>query len=163
MNYSDNIRVAINPLMLLSSGGLLILALYNRYFITVDRLRKFDRELLQEYEKKANAHSSRHGYCNQIISMFQNQIKRINKRAKVLKYSLISMLLSFLTTLIICMILLADDTHIAIVLTYISLSFMFIGILLALVEMIMSLNPVIEEERFIRKELSIPDITELNP
>lgn len=152
--YSDTIQSGLNPLILISSCALLLLSGYNRFIIIVERIRKFDRELLEEVGKH-NEHTA------QIKVMYHNQLKRINKQAQMVKFSILCLLTSVLSSLVVPIISLSIDTVASLVFTYIALALMFFGILLLVLEIAISLDTVIEEERIIR-EISLPTLNLLH-
>lgn len=159
--YTENIQNAIIPIPLISSCGLLLLALYNRFFWTVDRLRKFDRELLHEYEVPQDHRSQTN---RRVMELFESQIQSLKKRANLLKFSIMCVLLSNLATIGVCFVtLIKPDNVFVLVLVYSSLSLIGCGLFLAFIEMSIALFPVLQEAHIVTKELSNVDFRRLVP
>jgi hypothetical protein len=51
-----HIDISILPFPVISAGSILCLCFYNRLTVLVERLRKFDRELIEQYKNQAEHH-----------------------------------------------------------------------------------------------------------
>lgn len=155
------------PLSLISGSSIFSLAFYNRLFILVERLRKFDREILLECQRQE------HQYSRQYIQILDKQFYLLKIQANIVRFALMSMLASSFFVLCACFFMLenlirADDDRNEKTtrgLLYTGLSFEMVGLVFALVELSMSLRTIFGEIRDIHHSISSPNLISggLNP
>jgi Protein of unknown function (DUF2721) len=154
MTTKDTIENSMLPISLISGAGLFGLALYNRLTIVIERLRRFDRELLQEYDRQEHNEIPR----QHRIVLYQKQIKSLNRAAMAIKFSILCILASSITTLVSSLVISIENSsytyEISNVFHIISLCFLIISLLFAGMEMSFATVHVIQEEKTIMKEIS---------
>lgn len=143
----DSIIDATKPVVIIAATGPFILSFYNRSLFLIARLRQYNKDLLEKQ------------YTNdsQTKEMIKEQLRKLNKHAKFLTYSIILLLLSVLSNLLTCFFVGFQFTSskknnklyedIGYVCFNIGLLMFFIAIFIALLEIINHLNPVMIEEK----------------
>jgi hypothetical protein len=154
----DYIGNATKSVVTIAAVGPIILALYNRHLILIQRLRGLNREMISEYSKP-----SRHSH--HIIKMIKQQIEKVNRASIWLNVSIV-LLLIHINLQVICTILFGikiyqvqEAAHWFFVTGMI---FMWFGITTAIAEVSVSLKPVLHEEDFIQREISEVEIGIMN-
>jgi hypothetical protein len=159
-DWSKVIVTGVGPIIVISACGLLCLAFYNRLAAIVSRLRTFQRERLQEQEALARDRASgtedkistvRH---QEVLGMLQVQTDGVIKRAKLVRASLLCLLLT-IASMSMCSLFLGLSTvwpaamYIAVPLFVLGLLLMVLGVILAALELRQALDPVSLESRFV--------------
>src|SRR6476659_7828743 len=99
-SYEKIITAGVGPIIVISACGLLCLAFYNRLAAVVTRLRAFHRAHLHDQDALAAARERqpqdeaavvRH---HEVIGMLDVQIRRVTRRAKLIRRTLICLLLT---------------------------------------------------------------------
>jgi hypothetical protein len=157
------------PLALISGSSIFSLAFYNRLFILVERLRKFDREIVEE------CHRQEHQYSRQFIGIVEKQLSVLKIQANIVRFALMSMLASSFFVLCACFFMLENAITAENIsnekttrgLLYTGLLFEMVGLVLALVELSMSLRTIFGEIKDIHHSISsqnlIANTSGLNP
>ena len=52
------VDLAVLPNPIIAAGSILCLCFYNRLYVIIERLRKFDRELIEEHDKYEKKHDN---------------------------------------------------------------------------------------------------------
>ena len=151
----DLIIDATKPVVIIAATGPFILSFYNISIFLITRLRYYNKELLDQ--KKS--------YDAQTRDILLEQLKKLNKHAKLLTYSIIILLLSVLSNLLTCFFIGFHSSNfqttrkiyedIGYKCFNIGIAMFFIAILIALFEIATHLNPVLIEEKKIRELLEI--------
>lgn len=127
------LQSSISPIVLISGVGLLLLSLSNRLGRTTDRSRDIVRELREERDKKRKK--------RKIV-----QLNILYRRSKILRFSIVSIAFSILTSSLIIPILLImnlfgiDLTTIGIFLFMLSILGMITSAILLFVDVTLSLK-----------------------
>jgi hypothetical protein len=159
-DWSKVIVTGVGPIIVISACGLLCLAFYNRLAAIVSRLRTFQRERLQEQEALARERSKgvtdeismvRH---QEVLGMLQVQTERVTRRARLIRATLLCMLLT-IACLAMCSLFLGLSAlwppamYVAVPLFVLGLLLLFAGVILAALELRQALDPVSLESRFV--------------
>jgi hypothetical protein len=150
-DLSKVISSAVVPVVIISSCGLLALAFYNRLAAIVSRLRAFQRERLLEHER-IEADKSRHG--GQVLENLQLQTVRVKRRANLIRWTLLFLLLTIGLLICCCMMLalaaLAPEAmYAAITLFFLGLLSMLCATITAALELKDALEPIELESQFV--------------
>ncbi len=145
------IGASVIPVVVISATGLLCLAFYNRLAMIVSRLRLFQRERLQQQElrdqsigMKDTSNAVRH---ERLIDLLGQQTQNVMKRAKLIRSTLLLCLMA-ISSLLVCSIfcgltVIWDPAIYMAVFTFVAgLLLLLGGVLCAIVEMRMSLEPI---------------------
>jgi magnesium-transporting ATPase (P-type) len=153
----DLIIDATKPVVIIAATGPFILSFYNRSIFLITRLRQYNKELLDK----------KNTYDIQTRDIMLEQLSKLNKHAKLLTYSIITLLLSVLSNLLTCFFVGFHTSsskrkskvyeNIGYTFFNIGIIMFFIAILIALFEITTHLNPVLIEEKKIRKILEVGD------
>lgn len=143
----DLIIDATKPVVIIAATGPFILSFYNRSIFLITRLRYYNKELL---DKKNN-------FDNNTRDITLEQLRKLNKHAKLLTYSIITLLLSVLSNLLTCFFVgfhMTNSTkhrktyeNIGYICFNIGIVLFFIAISISLFEITTHLNPVMIEEK----------------
>src|SRR4051794_19625271 len=159
-DWSRVISAGVGPIIVISACGLLCLAFYNRLAAVVTRLRIFQKQRLDEQEALARLRASgnddpiatvRH---QELLGMLQVQTERVTRRAKLIRRTLLCMLLT-IASLAMCSLLLGLSViwpaalFISVPLFVIGLLLLFVGVIFAALELHQALDPVELESRFV--------------
>lgn len=151
----DYIGNSTKSVVTIAAAGPIILALYNRHLLLISRLRGLNRELISEFSKP-----SRHS--GHIVHMIKEQIRKVNQASALLNVSIVMMLIH-VNCQVICTILFGTKitaVHEAAHWFFVSgMCLMWAGTVTAIIEISMSLKPVLREGNYIQREMS--DITEM--
>jgi hypothetical protein len=158
MPISDLSRVissAVVPVVIISACGLLCLAFYNRMAAIVSRLRAFQRERLIELER-VDREASPHG--RRLLEHLELQTAHVKRRAKLIRLTLLFLLLTIGILIVCCMMLsmaaLAPAAiYVAIPLFMLGLISMFCSTIAAALELKAALQPVELESQFVTEVL----------
>jgi hypothetical protein len=163
-NWTQVISVSVVPVAIISACALLSLALYNRLASMVSRLRGFQRERLGEYQTFAEhvREGRQDPICRQhhrqMLQMLEVQTKRVYRRARMMRWAILCLLVaiagltlsSLATGLALLVPMMNGIARIAAVWLFMgSMSVMFAGVLLAVIEMWNALEPVQLESQFV--------------
>src|SRR5580765_3326482 len=158
-DWSKVIVTGVGPIIVISACGLLCLAFYNRLAAIVSRLRTFHREWLHEQEALARERASgstdpistvRH---QEMLGMLQVQTEHVIRRARLIRATLLCMLLT-IASLSMCSLFLGLSAiwlpamYVAVPLFVLGLLLLFVGVILAALELRRALDPVALERRF---------------
>lgn len=163
-DWTKVISTSVVPVAIISACALLCLALYNRLASMVSRLRGFQRERLREYQEYAEhvrtgeEDASSRELHQRVMKMLEVQTRRVYRRARMMRFS-IMLLLSAVAALTLCSLttgmallvpamtgaarLLAEALFMG------GMVLMFLGVLLAILELWGSLEPVQLESQFV--------------
>lgn len=149
----DLIVDATKPVVIIAATGPFILSFYNRSIFLITRLRQYNKELLDK----------KNTYDVQTRDIMLEQLSKLNKHAKLLTYSIITLLLSVLSNLLTCFFVGFHTSSskskvyedIGYTCFNIGIVMFFIAILIALFEITTHLNPVMIEEKKIRQILEV--------
>jgi ABC-type multidrug transport system fused ATPase/permease subunit len=154
----DLIIDATKPVVIIAATGPFILSFYNRSIFLITRLRQYNKELLE----KKNI------YDNATRDIMLEQLKKLNKHAKLLTYSIVLLLLSVLSNLLTCFFVgfhtSSSTEHsrryeqIGYIFFNLGIVMFFVAIVISLFEIITHLNPVMIEEKKIRELLELDNI-----
>ena len=158
-DWSKIIVAGVGPIIVISACGLLCLAFYNRLAAVVSRLRAFQRERLNEQESLARERSAggdqiaivRH---QEMLGALQIQTERVTRRAKLIQQTLLCLLMT-IACLALCSLVVGLSTvwapamYIAVPLFVIGLLLLFVGVVIAAVELKQALDPVELESQFV--------------
>jgi hypothetical protein len=163
-NWTQVISASVVPVAIISACALLCLALYNRLASMVSRLRGFQRERLQEYQTFAEHvregrqdPSCRHHH-QLMLQMLELQTRRVYRRARMMRWAILSLLAAIsgltLSSLATGLAMLFPAFNgaaraAAVSLFMGSMTAMFAGVVLAIVEMWDALEPVQLESQFV--------------
>lgn len=163
-DWTKVISTSVVPVAIISACALLCLALYNRLASMVSRLRGFQRERLREYEEYAEhvrsgvEDASTREHHQRLMENLATQTRRVYRRARLMRYA-IMFLLSAVAALTLCSL----TTGMAMLLPSLNgaarvaaealfmggMVLMFVGVLLAIIELWGSLEPVQLESQFV--------------
>lgn len=151
----DLIIDATKPVVIIAATGPFILSFYNRSIFLITRLRQYNKELLDKKDT----------YDIQTKDIMLEQLNKLNKHAKLLTYSIVTLLLSVLFNLLTCFFVgfhtsgSKKSKHRYETIGYtcftIGIIMFFVAILIALFEITTHLNPVMIEEKKIRQLLEV--------
>jgi hypothetical protein len=154
----DVIGNATKAAITIAAVGPIILAFYNRHLILIQRLRGLNRELIAQYEKPSLR-------STEIVTLIKQQIKAVNKTSFVLNISIV-LLLVHVNCQATCIIFFGINVpslfEVAHIFFVIGMCFMWLGTLTGIIEVSLSLKPVIKEEEFVLREMSTIELTTLN-
>lgn len=163
-DWTRIISTSVVPVAIISACALLCLALYNRLASMVSRLRGFQRERLQESQtfaehlregRKDLACRSHH---RQILEMLVVQTRRVYRRARIMRWSILALLAAIagltLSSMFTGVALMYPAVNwvarmMAVSLFMGGMSLMLVGVVLAMVELWHSLEPVQLESQFV--------------
>ncbi|MCX5660853.1 MAG: DUF2721 domain-containing protein [Planctomycetota bacterium] len=164
------IQQVVAPVVMISACGLLCLALYNRLASVVTRLRGFNHERFLMLDRidalSAEARSGPDGTrLRNRLGLLEKQVDGILRRARLLRSALICLIVGILCMLACSMAigvaLILPPAHFAAIFFFtVGLLSVFVGMLLALVELARSLDPVTLEQRSIPSADEAPDTRE---
>jgi hypothetical protein len=160
-DWSKIISAGVGPIIVISACGLLCLAFYNRLAAVVTRLRSFHRERLHEQEALDRQLASstpdeialvRH---REVLGMLDVQTRHVLRRAAWIRRTLGCLLLTIicLATCSLCVglsTLVSALIYPAVMLFIIGLLLLNAGVIFAMIEMRIALNPIELENQFIR-------------
>jgi hypothetical protein len=159
-DWSKIIVAGVGPIIVISACGLLCLAFYNRLAAVVSRLRAFQRERLNEQESLARERATGGGdqiaivRHQEMLGALQIQTERVTRRAKLIQQTLLCLLMT-IACLAICSLVVGLSTiwapamYIAVPLFAIGLLLLFVGVVIAAVELKQALDPVELESQFV--------------
>jgi hypothetical protein len=152
------IAASVVPVVVISATGLLCLAFYNRLAAIVSRLRLFQRERLAQQELRDKAleakeaeHVIRH---ERIIELLGEQTDDVMKRARLMRRTLV-LCLAAIACLLVCSLLCGATVlwpaamYPAVVSFGIGLSLLLAGVICAVLEALMSLEPIALESEVV--------------
>ncbi|MBI1337822.1 MAG: DUF2721 domain-containing protein [Phycisphaera sp.] len=155
MNYETAPAVIgqlVAPVVMISACGLLSLALYNRLAVVVSRMRSFHHEQLTTHRQLGNGSDRGTSNKDQAIlrerlQTLELQVKRLMDRARLLRASVMCLLgtvaMMLLCSLAIGMSLVHNQTiTAALALFVVGVLTMLVGVVLAMIELSRSLEPV---------------------
>lgn len=146
MASEASITASVVPVALITSGGLFTLAFYNRLIVIIDRLRKYNHEMLTELTNSQNDNGNMSK-----IAIHKNQVKMLNHQAKLVKACILCVLSASISTLTSAFILsisaTSDALFVARIFHAVGIGLMLTGILGAIIEMCFSIQPVMREEQ----------------
>src|SRR5436305_2111199 len=102
------ISIAVVPVVIISACGLLCLAFYNRLATIVSRLRAFQREGLLEQEKISDVTPDDDVEAElrrRLLELLESQTLRVTRRAKLIRLTLLFLLLAISLLIGCCMML----------------------------------------------------------
>ena len=153
------IGLLISPVLMISACGLLCLTYYNRMAILVARIRAFNSERLNLLEKRiAHQHAFKHDELDTPhrarTSAVDQQVQSLLHRARLIRRTLVCLVLC-----IICMLTSSLSLGMSLILTWfdavslvvfiVGVVSLLIGMVMALLELRLSLTPVALEEDFL--------------
>ena len=159
-DWSKIISTGVGPIIVISACGLLCLAFYNRLAAVVSRLRAFQRERLHEQEALARERASGAGdpismvRHQEMLGALQIQTQNVMRRAHLIQYTLLCMLLT-IASLSMCSLCVGLSTviptamYVAVPLFVIGLLLLFVGVIIAAIELRQALDPVELESKFV--------------
>ena len=156
-DWAKIISVSVVPVVIISACGLLCLAFYNRLAAIVSRLRGFQRERLHEQELLNHAGSEEgpeHARRRRFLEHLETQTGRVVRRAKLIRLTLLFLLLTITLLIGCCMalglsVLVPHTVFIAIALFMCGLLTMLSGMIAAMMELKAALQPAELESRFV--------------
>src|SRR3954469_25859149 len=107
-DWSRFITAGVGPIIVISACGLLCLAFYNRLAAIVSRLRGFQRERLHEQEKMddvAPGDEADIELRRGMLNLLETQTLRVTRRAKLIRLTLLCLLLAISLLITCCMTL----------------------------------------------------------
>jgi hypothetical protein len=143
-DLSTIVSAGVGPIIVISACGLLCLAFYNRLSAVVSRVRAFQREILRETEGLKRA---------ELLAMLHDQTSHSLRRARLIRLTLFC-LLTTIACLAVCSLCLGLTVYCQTLLVPAAVCFvaglasLLVGILVAMVELKASLDPVELESRF---------------
>jgi hypothetical protein len=151
------ISIAVVPVVIISACGLLCLAFYNRLAAIVSRLRGFQRERLHEQEKMddvAPGDDAEAELRRGMLNLLETQTLRVTRRAKLIRLTLLFLLLAISLLISCCMILglsvmIPEAVGIAVPLFMLGLLSMLVAMICAMLELRGALQPAELESRFV--------------
>ena len=154
-----NLDYGVGLVPIISAGSLLCLCFYNRLFVLVERLRKFDRELIEEYEKRAHLESNMNSV---LIDMSRKQLEKLTFQANLVKHAILSSFLSFVFVIADSVVMVSGSSNVGVIhgFYYASVGSLSLGIVFATTEMAFALNTISHEMKTVA---SLPDIIGMNP
>jgi Flp pilus assembly protein TadB len=160
-DYIKIISVSVVPVVIISACGLLCLAFYNRLASIVSRLRNFQRERLHEQEsylskiRQAPVDPGEADRHQRFLDVLATQTNKVGRRARLIRLALLC-LLATIASLVLCSLLaglgvvLPEFDIVAAVLFFMGMLLLFIGVILAMTEMLSSLEMIELESRFVK-------------
>jgi len=151
------ISVSVVPVVIISACGLLCLAFYNRLAAIVSRLRAFQRERLHEQEKMDRAEAAELAEMElrrSMLELLQVQTQRVTRRAKLIRLTLLFLLLAISFLIACCMMLgvsvvLPAAVYVAVPLFTLGLCSMLTAMICAMLELRGALAPAELESSFV--------------
>jgi hypothetical protein len=151
------IQTLVAPVVMISACGLLCLALYNRLAAIVARARAFHKEWFDasgrlRTDREENDASI--GALRERATLLEAQVRKILSRAKLIRNALICLILTVMCMLFCSVALglspiLHAFAHVALVSFAFGVGSMFGAMLLALIELLSALDPVMMEQETI--------------
>lgn len=151
----DLIIDATKPVVIIAATGPFILSFYNRSIFLITRLRQYNKELLDK--KNSEDHHTR--------EIMLEQLKKLNRHAKCLTYSIVILLLSVLSNLLTCFFVGFHTSNVSkhrkiyedmgYTFFNIGIALFFVAIVIALFEITTHMNPVLVEEKKVLKLLEL--------
>lgn len=151
----DLIIDATKPVVIIAATGPFILSFYNRSIFLITRLRQYNKELLDK----------KNSYDRTTRDIMLEQMRKVNRHAKLLTYSIVTLLLSVLSNLLTCFFVgfhMTDSVkhrksyeRIGYICFNVGIVLFFVAILISLFEITTHLNPVMVEEKKIRELLDL--------
>ena len=150
------LEALIAPAAMIAAAALLVLALYYRLGAIVNRARNFAKERFETYtalsrlDLDSQTGGSAHLYRSRISSL-DRQVEHILHRAKLLRTAIICLLLAVSTMLAASVLLglsvwLPAVAAVAVVIFYLGVLVMIAPMVLAVIELARSLDPVVLEQ-----------------
>ncbi len=159
--WAEIITSSVVPVVIISACGLLCLAFYNRLAVIVTRLRSLQRERLAEYKQLFRLEKEKGSQLllqetEQFLHFLEGQTVEVLKRAQYLRnciFSLICCIVSLVLTSLLIGISLFFPTLDFLVLVFfiIGLALLLVGLVFAVMEINISLNPIKIESGFVQK------------
>jgi ABC-type multidrug transport system fused ATPase/permease subunit len=152
------ISMSVVPVVIISACGLLSLAFYGRLAAVVSRLRGFQREMLEEQEKRERKGEAEHA---RLIEVLRTQTQQVTRRARLIRQALFFFLVT-VALLIICSLTLVASwfvhraAFVAAVFFVMGLLSMLAGIISAMLELRGALQPVELETRYVSRAVDHP-------
>ncbi|MDX1963268.1 MAG: DUF2721 domain-containing protein [Pirellulales bacterium] len=168
MQAAETIRELAIPVVMISANGLICLALYNRLAAITTRLRLFFRErfdldvrLVTVQSTSDPQHPELAIRLRQRLDTVDQQCQLVLRRAKLVRNSLIMLLLSVVGMLVITLLLglsheLPWVTSLILSTFVVSVILMIVGVTLAICELTISIEPVEAESLTIKPASSVP-------
>jgi hypothetical protein len=156
-DWAKIISLSVVPVVIISACGLLCLAFYNRLATIVSRLRGFQRERLHEQELLDRAgpqdSAERSRRCL-LLENLETQTSRVVRRAKLIRLTLLFLLLTISLLIGCCMmlglsVLASGAALVAVALFVLGLLTMLAGMIAAMLELKAALQPAELESRFV--------------
>jgi small-conductance mechanosensitive channel len=150
--------MSVVPVVIISACGLLSLAFYGRLAAVVSRLRGFQREMLEEQEKRERKGEVEHA---RLIEVLRTQTQQVTRRARLIRLALF-FFLATVALLIICSLTLVASWFVrraafaAAVFFVMGLLSMLGGIIAAMLELRGALQPVELETRYVSSAVDLP-------
>ena len=141
------IQALLAPVVMISACGLLCLALYNRMASIVTRIRQFHHERLEIFTDLSSHSGSDRETLNQRFEGLEHQAHHMLQRGRMLRYSLMCMV-SCILSMTLCSLLIGISLSVKHVYTFavtmfvLGLLLMSAGVVLALLELRISLRQV---------------------
>lgn len=148
--FAEVISLSVAPVVIISACGLLCMAFYNRLAFLVARVRHLQRETLALLEKKKED--------KKLALLIRKQIKMVLKRAFLLRICVFFLILAIFFEIADCLLLSLSSFYPMLgnlVLTFfvMGLSSILIGLIAAIWEITLALEPIILEVVFIEERL----------
>ncbi len=161
--WSEIVSSSVVPIVIISACGLLCLAFYNRLGVIVTRLRSLQRERLSEYkelfrfedEKRADYVQQE---TEQFLHFLEGQTAGVMQRARYLRgclTCLISAIFCFvMTSLFIGLSVVFPVLDLVVLVAFVlGLFLVLYGLVFALLELKIALNPIKTESEFVQRLL----------
>lgn len=162
-SWTEIITASVVPIVIISACGLLCLAFYNRLGVVVTRLRSLQRERLSEYKELFRLEETEKAKfvrqeAEQFLHFLEGQTVDVMKRARYLRNCLtclISSIFSFvITSLFIGLSVLFPVLDLVVLIFFIMGLFLVLyGLIFALLELRIALNPIQTESGFVHRLL----------
>jgi hypothetical protein len=156
-DWAKIISVSVVPVVIISACGLLCLAFYNRLAAIVSRLRGFQRERLHEQElldRVGAEDAPEYSRRRLLLEHLEMQTAHVVRRAKLIRLTLLFMLLTIALLIGCCMmlglsVLAPNAVSIAVPLFMLGLVTLLAGMIAAMLELKGALQPAELESRFV--------------
>jgi hypothetical protein len=146
MAIAGNIFDGTGVFSVIGAGSILCLCFYNRLTIIVERMRAFDRELIEAYSKRIGQ-DARDMFGTMVVQSAKRQLKTLVCQAYTVKYAILSTLFSFVLVMVNSIVIASGVENAEVVrgLHYGSVGFLILGVCLSMSEMAVVLGTVSEE------------------
>lgn len=161
--WTEIVSSSVVPIVIISACGLLCLAFYNRLGVIVTRLRSLQRERLAEYKEIFRLEDEKKGKlvrseAEQFLHFLEGQTVEVMKRARYLRNCLVCLIWSIfcfvVTSLLIGLSIIFPFLEVTVPIFFvIGLLLILYGLIYALLELRIALNPIQTESGFVQQLL----------